>query len=160
MKKLIIISDSHGNPKGVADLLPLIAENDYLIHLGDGAADVREARGLYPEKVYACSGNCDFFSPIPEDGEIEVEGVRIYFCHGHRYGVKSGLSALAQEAKKRGCDVALYGHTHQAKITELDGVTLINPGSLRYSVGKGGSYCYLVVNKEKATPVLVGEQYF
>lgn len=159
MKRLIILSDSHGNAKGIADLLPLIAENDYVIHLGDGAGDMREARGLYPEKVYACGGNCDFFSPLPEDGILEVERIRIYFCHGHRYGVKSDLHTLALAAKSRDCSVALYGHTHIADITEMDGVTLINPGSLRYAVGKGGSYCYMVVHKEKVTPVIVGERY-
>ena len=124
MKTLLILSDSHGNLKGVSDLLPLIAENDYVVHLGDGGADMREARSLYPEKVYAC-----------------------------------GLLNLALEAKRRGCDIALYGHTHVADICEMEGVTLINPGSLRYSMGKGGSYCYLVVNKDKATPVIVGERY-
>ena len=159
MKRLIVLSDSHGNAKGIAELLPLIAENDYVIHLGDGAADMREARGLYPEKVYACGGNCDFFSALPEDGVLEVEGIRIYFCHGHRYGVKSDLLSLALAAKSRDCSVALYGHTHLANIAEWEGVTLINPGSLRYSVGKGGSYCYLVVHKDKVTPVIVGEQY-
>ncbi|MBQ7949027.1 MAG: metallophosphoesterase [Clostridia bacterium] len=159
MKKLIVISDSHGNAKGIADLLPLIAENDYVIHLGDGAGDMREVRGLYPEKVYACGGNCDFFSPLPDAGEIELEGVKIFFCHGHKYGVKSDLHTLAQAAKSRDCDIALFGHTHSACIEEIEGVLLINPGSLRYSVGKGGSYCYLVVNKGKATPVIVGEKY-
>ena len=33
MKKIIVISDSHGNAKGVSALLPLVAENDYVIHL-------------------------------------------------------------------------------------------------------------------------------
>ncbi len=157
MKTLIILSDSHGNLKGVQELLPKIAENDYVIHLGDGAGDMRETRSLYPEKVYACGGNCDFFSPLPDDGELEVEGVKIYYCHGHKYRVKSELGLLAQEAKRRDCEIALYGHTHRALISEIDGVTLINPGSLRYSVGKGGSYCYLVVNKTKVTPVIVGD---
>lgn len=160
MKTLVVISDTHGNAKGVSELMPLIAENDYVIHLGDGAADMREARGLYPEKVYACVGNCDYFSPLPEDGELEVERVKIYFCHGHRYGVKSDLHSLALEAKRRGADIALYGHTHLPLISETEGVTLINPGSLRYGVGKGGSYCYLVINKDKFTPVIVGERYF
>jgi putative phosphoesterase len=160
MKRLIILSDSHGNAKGIADLMPLIAENDYVIHLGDGAVDMRETRSLYPDKVYACGGNCDFFSQLPEDGILEVENVRIYFCHGHKYGVKNHLYALALAAKERDCSIALYGHTHVAGITEVDGVTLINPGSLRYAVGKGGSYCYLVIHKDKATPTIVGEQYF
>lgn len=159
MKKLIILSDSHGNTKGIAELLPLMAENDYVIHLGDGGTDMREARSLYPEKVYTCGGNCDFFSPLPDDGELEVEGLKIYFCHGHKYGVKSDLHALALAAKKRGCDIALYGHTHLARIEEIEGVLLINPGNLRRAVGKGGSYCYLVISKGKATPVIVGDQY-
>ena len=157
MKRILIVSDSHGNSKGVNELAPLVAENDFVIHLGDGASDMREIRDMYPEKVYACAGNCDFFSPLPTDGELEIEQLKIYFCHGHKYGVKTDLSALVQEGKKRGADIVLYGHTHVARIEEREGITLINPGSLRYSVGKGGGYCYLVIHKDKATPVLVGE---
>lgn len=160
MKRLIVISDTHGNGKAVAELLPLIAENDMVIHLGDGAGDMRETRSLYPDKVYTVGGNCDFFAPLPQDGELEVEGIKIFYCHGHRYGVKDGREKLAAEAKRRGCDLALYGHTHIAMIDEIDGVTLVNPGSLRYPVGKGGSYCYLVINKDKITPVIVGDRYF
>lgn len=159
MKKLIVISDTHGNYKGVEKLLPLIAENDYVVHLGDGATDMRAVWSSYPDKVYECAGNCDFFSGIPEEGELEIEQLKIFYCHGHKYRVKSELGLLAREAKRRGADIALYGHTHQALITELDGVTLINPGSLRKSVGEGGSYCYLVINKDKATPVIVGDIY-
>ena len=118
---------------------------------------MRAIRSAYPEKVYACAGNCDFFSALHVEGELETEQVKIFYCHGHKYGVKSDLRALAQEAKHRDCEIALYGHTHRAAITEIDGVTLINPGSLRFSVGEGGSYCYLVVNREKFTPVIVGE---
>ena len=160
MKKLIVCSDTHGSVRGLAEILPLVGENDYIVHLGDGAVDMREIRGEYPDKVYACRGNCDPFSPLPEEGEIEVEGVKIFFCHGHRYGVKTDLTALAHEAKRRDCQIALYGHTHNALISEIEGVTLINPGSFRFPVGKGGSYCYLVINKDKFTPVIVGESCF
>lgn len=159
MKKILVISDTHGNGKGVEKLSSLIAENDYVIHLGDGAGDMREISALYPEKVYVCGGNCDFFAPYPSEGILDVESVRIFYCHGHRYGVKSGLDTLTAMAKQKGADVALYGHTHQGMIEERDGVILINPGTLRRSVGEGGSYCYLVVNKDKVTPVLVGEIY-
>ena len=157
MKKLIIVSDSHGNGKTIEKLRPLIAENDYFIHLGDGAGDTRELFREYPDKVYLCAGNCDFFSPLPADGLLDIEGVRIFYCHGHKYRVKSHLQELALAAKSRGADIALYGHTHEARITEIDGVTLINPGTLKYELGRGGSYCYLVINGRKATPVLVGE---
>lgn len=157
MKKILIISDTHGSRKGIDKLKPLIAENDYVIHLGDGAGDMREVMGEYPDKVYLCAGNCDFFSPLPDEGVLEVEYLKIFYCHGHKYGVKRGLTALCEETKRRGCDIALYGHTHDSLITEMEGITLINPGSARYPVGEGGSYCYLVINKDKATPVIVGE---
>ena len=50
MKKIIVISDTHGNTKGIEKLMPIIAENDYLIHLGDGSADLRQVWKEYPDK--------------------------------------------------------------------------------------------------------------
>ena len=156
MKRLVIISDSHGNLKNIESLRPLFEENDYIVHLGDGAGDMRGITLDYPEKTYVCAGNCDFFTPYPDEEELEVEGINIFCCHGHKYGVKSDLQALANRAKNRGCDIALYGHTHSPLVSVVNGVTLINPGSLRYPVGEGGSYCYLVVNGKKFTHVIVG----
>ena len=160
MKKLIVIADSHGNLKGIESLRSLVAENDYIVHLGDGAGDMRALMREFPEKVYLCAGNCDFFSPYPTEGVLDVEGVRIFYCHGHKYDVKSHLYALATKAKEKDCAIALYGHTHTALISEVNGVTLINPGSLRGEIKNGGSYCYLIVNGQKFTPVLVGESVY
>ena len=156
MKKCIILSDTHGSLKGIEKLKLLFQENDYIIHLGDGAGDLKEIFSEYPDKVYQCKGNCDFVSAYPDEGVLEIEQVRILYCHGHQYGVKTLLGVLANQAKKKGCDVALYGHTHRADICEMDGVTLINPGSLKRPTDEGGSYCYLVVHKDKVTPVIVG----
>ena len=156
MKKCIVMSDTHGSLKGIEKLKSLFGENDYIIHLGDGAGDLKDVFSQYPDKVYLCKGNCDFVSVYPDEVVLEIEQTRILCCHGHQYGVKTLLGVLAREAKQRGCDVALYGHTHRADICEMDGVTLINPGSLRYAADAGGSYCYLVVHKDKVTPVIVG----
>lgn len=160
MTKIIVVSDTHGNSSAIEKLMPRIAENDYFFHLGDGCMDVKQVWKEYPDKVYQCRGNCDGFTPTPAEGEIEVEYVKIFYCHGDKYGVKSSLQTLAREAKKRGCEIALYGHTHKADVTEIDGVTLINPGSLKKWVDAGGSYCYLVIHKDKITPVIVGESVF
>lgn len=157
MKTVLVVSDTHGSRKGIDALRARVDENDYLIHLGDGALDVRAELSAYPDKVYFCAGNCDYLSALPTEGELEIEQVKIFYCHGHTYGVKSGLEKLAKTAKERGCQVALYGHTHRVKIDVVDGVTLINPGSARYSVESGGGYAYIVVHKDKVTPVLVGE---
>lgn len=151
MKTFLIISDTHGRQKYLEKLRPLIAENDYVVHLGDGAADMREIARQFPEKVYIVKGNNDF-SYGAEEYIVEEEGLRMLFCHGHKHGVKSGLNRLAAYAKSKGCDVALYGHTHRAAIDTVDGVLCVNPG-----VGGGldASYCYLALHKGKAVPTIV-----
>lgn len=114
MKTMIIFSDTHGHREGIERLMPLFSENDYVIHLGDGAGDMREVVNAFPEKVFVCQGNCDFV-PALSEGELEVEGVKIFFCHGHRYRVKSELSSLAEEARRRGC-ASLFTATPTAPI--------------------------------------------
>ena len=152
MKTLVILSDSHGRGRAVEKLAPLFAENDYIIHLGDGASDMRTVFGQYPEKTFVMKGNCDLTYGL-EEQVIEVEKLSILCCHGHRYGVKSGLSRLAARAKTLGCEVALYGHTHVANIETVDGVLCVNPGSA--GAYASPSYCYLVVHGDKATPTIV-----
>ena len=157
MKKLVVVSDTHGNLNHLQTLYPIIEENDFVIHLGDGIAETRVLLGQYPEKTYFCAGNCDLFSSLPDEGVLEVERVRIFYCHGHKYGVKTGLKRLAEKAKSLDCELALYGHTHIARIDEIDGVTLVNPGTLSYPQGKGGTYAYIIVHQNKITPVIVGD---
>ena len=153
MKTFVILSDSHGrNRRRLQEMEPLFAENDYIVHLGDGSADLREVFSRYPEKTYLCRGNCD---PCYGEEEIVIgaEGLSVLCCHGHRYGVKSGLTRLAARAKELGCEVALYGHTHRAGIESVDGVLCVNPGA--FGEYAEPSYCYLVLHRGKATPTLV-----
>ncbi len=153
MKTFVVLSDSHSrNKRALEKLLPIFAENDYIVHLGDGSADMREVAELYPEKTYVCRGNCDPFYGADEF-VIETADGSVLCCHGHQWGVKSGLSRLAAHAKERGCAVALYGHTHTAAIEEKDGVLCINPGAFGSALSP--VYCYLVLHKGKATPTLV-----
>ncbi len=133
-------------------IMPLFLENDYVVHLGDGSADLREFAGEYPEKAFVMKGNCDFSYGM-EEYVIEAERVRIFCCHGHKYGVKTGLARLAARAKELDCAVALYGHTHRADISDVDGVLCVNPGALGDYTSP--SYCYLVVHGEKVTPTIV-----
>ena len=42
MKTFVVISDSHGRRKNVEKVAPLFAENDYVVHLGDGSTDLRD----------------------------------------------------------------------------------------------------------------------
>lgn len=155
MKTAIVISDTHARRGALEAIAPLFAENDFVIHLGDGARDVQNfVRNIpgQPPKLYQCRGNCDL-AALEEEFVFETEGTRIFCCHGHRYGVKTDLAPLARRARELGCSAALFGHTHVAVIDEIAGVLCINPGSLGDFAAP--SYCYLAVHGGKITPVIV-----
>lgn len=151
MKTIVVLSDSHYRG-AVRKLEPLFQENDYIVHLGDGSGEMRSVLDEYPDKVRVCRGNCDAFFG-EDEFVLDLEGVSLFCCHGHRYGVKQGLSRLAERAKELGCGAALYGHTHIADIRDEGGVLCINPGAL--GAYADASYCYLVHHKGKMTPTIV-----
>ena len=130
MKTIIILSDTHGNRRAIEKLYPLFEENDYIIHLGDGNKDMSEVYRAFPNKTFVCNGNCDFSTAYSKDEWVlEIENCKILCCHGHKYRVKTGTDALKQEALSRGCNVALYGHTHRAEVEQNENLTVMNPGN-------------------------------
>lgn len=150
MKKLIIISDSHGNLSAIEKLLPIMKESDYVIHLGDHYDDIKPFFREIEDKVYFVKGNCDGGG---EDLIFQIEKVKIMLTHGDRYGVKYSLYKLYLQAKSQGVNVVFYGHTHRADVAENDGIKLINPGCLTAYGDK--SYCYAVINENKITASIV-----
>lgn len=153
MKTVVVLSDTHGNRSAMEKLYPIMAESDYIIHLGDTSGDGNLLRKNFPNKVYLINGNCDPFKLGEDELVLDIEGVKILACHGHMYGVKRELIRLSYRALEVGAKVALYGHTHDAREDELGGVTLFNPGTLsRYS---RTTYLYLVINGDKFTGKIV-----
>ncbi|MDE7181842.1 MAG: metallophosphoesterase, partial [Clostridia bacterium] len=153
LKTIIVLSDTHGNRNFFDTVGTVLAESDYIIHLGDTSADGREILKKYPDKTVVINGNCDPFKLGDNEKVLEVEGVKIFACHGHRYSVKQTLAKLAARAKELNCNIALYGHTHDAREDEIDGVTLLNPGTgSRYSQK---SYLYIVINSGKSVHKIV-----
>lgn len=151
MKTFAVFSDSHGRRSAVEKIRGVLEESDCILCLGDGAGEMRALQREFPEKTYVVKGNCDF---VGEDEIVlEEEGVKILLCHGHRYGVKGGITRLVYRAQELGCALALYGHTHRADIQTVNGVTCVNPGAL--SSYTEPSYCYLVIHNGKITPTIV-----
>lgn len=146
MKMMLVLSDTHGNTAAIARLKEVIGESDYVAHLGDYARDIEFVREQYPEKVISVAGNYDVFGVT--ERTMDIEGVKVLFTHGHRFGVKNGLERLFYFCSEKGIDVALYGHTHIASLEESEGVKLVNPGHLSRR-GEGKSYAYLVFDSGK-----------
>ncbi len=124
--KIVIFSDNHRDVESVKWVVATNPDADRIISLGD--SEMREHE-LTNYGVFGVKGNYPFEPDFPFDLVMEFEGWRVLMTHGHRYFVKSGMSALYREAKSRNCQVALFGHTHQAVIHNDFDVLLINPGS-------------------------------
>ena len=65
--------------------------------------------------------------PIRKAKEID-DNIVAYLTHGHKINPQNPY-------KKKKVDVVLFGHSHIHEITNVDGVTYINPGSI--SIPKG-----------------------
>lgn len=154
MKTAVVLSDTHGNRAAIDALYGVLSESDYIFHLGDTSSDCGYIRQRLPHKrIISINGNCDMWNLGEDESVTEIEGVKIFACHGHRYSAKHTLLKLALRGKELGCDVVLYGHTHCAREDEYDGVKLINPGCMtRYS---RNSYAYLVINGENTVCKIV-----
>ena len=102
---------------------------DIVIYCGDGVENVENISYIYSDiKFYFVKGNCDS-GDYPIEQEIKVASKRIFFTHGHLYDTKIDDRMIVKEAKNRGVDVLLYGHTHIPYTEYLDGLYVMNPGS-------------------------------
>jgi len=128
--KLLVLSDSHGARANLKrfELLARELKPDYVIHLGDHADDLDMLD--VPGRKLAVRGNCDLFSYEPPLRAETFGGVDVMLCHGHHYGVKSGLDNLEAAANSRGAKLALFGHTHQSIAKQCANTLLINPGAV------------------------------
>lgn len=128
--KWLVFSDSHGYIDGMRRAIEL-EKPDRVLHLGDVVRDgvklLSACPGLELEQV---RGNCD---PVdngpPEERELFFGLHRVWMLHGHTYWVKSGINLLADEARTRGVEVALFGHTHKPLCTRQGALWIMNPGT-------------------------------
>ena len=150
--KILIVSDTHGSFRNLEEVMEKETPFDMLLHLGDaeGTEDYLDAVAECP--VHIVGGNNDFFSDLPEEEEFELKGYRFLMTHGHRYYVSMGEERLIEEARSKGVDIVLYGHTHRPVIHQEQGMLIMNPGSLRYprQVGRKPSYIVMELERGKA----------
>ncbi len=127
--RLFVFSDSHGT---VAPMLRLVEalRPDAVAHLGDYVRDAEALRAAFPGLV-SVRGNCDWDDAAPLSAEFALGGVRVFACHGHRYGVKTGLDALCNAGWFSGAGLVLFGHTHVPLRRREGDMLLLNPGSAR-----------------------------
>lgn len=146
--KILVVSDTHRKDDNLKLVLSEECPLDMLIHLGDAEGSEHFIPDwVNPEcRMEMVLGNNDFFSRLDREREIDVAGHKAFITHGHYYGVSMGPEGLVDEAKSRGCDIAMYGHTHRPFLDVIDGVTVLNPGSLSYPRQEGRRPSYMIIH--------------
>lgn len=159
--KILIVSDTHRRDENLKVVIEQQVPIDMLIHLGDAEGSERFiADWVNPEcRMEMVLGNNDFFSLLDKEREVVIGSHKALLTHGHYYGVSMGPEGLVDEAKSRGCDIAMYGHTHRPFLEEIEGVTVLNPGSLSYPRQEGRRPSYMIMTVEEDGTVEYQQKY-
>ena len=125
-----VISDTHGMVHPA--VFRIFAGVELILHAGDiGSGDVlEELETIAP--VRAVPGNTDGWMARvnrPLCLELETAAGRVAMTHGH-LAVASAFApdSLVHYFRDFRPGIIVYGHTHRARSTRLDGVALFNPG--------------------------------
>lgn len=140
--RIIVCSDNHGDKEILMKLKEKYRGAKAFIHCGDMEMTKEEMEGFY-----VVTGNNDYLDRFPNELVVDLEEIKVFVTHSHKLPFGQRTQALAHIAKSYDCILACHGHTHIPHVTEIDGVTCLNPGSLRYNRdGSRPSYAVVDVN--------------
>lgn len=148
--KILIVSDTHGRDENLKKVVEMTKPFDCLIHLGDVEGSENYIRRMVSCPVRIVSGNNDFFSELPREIEFEIGAYKVLMTHGHYYYVSLNTEELRRQARTRGKDIVMFGHTHKPYLDVQEDLTVLNPGSLSYprQEGRRPSYIWMEIDEE------------
>ena len=142
--RILITSDTHGQLSRFWEVFNKLMKDSpvqAIVHCGDYYKDAEEIRRRAGVPVFAVKGNCD--GDFSDEGYmiLETEAGDFLIVHGHRQDVGYDLQKLYYKTVEEGCVGAFFGHTHRSVYIDIDGIKLMNPGSLsRPRDGQGGTF--------------------
>lgn len=125
--KIVVFSDVHGRKDLMERILSFNPDADYFISLGDSELSMDYLQQL---DIIAIKGNYPRDPGFAYESELTLNGVKIFFTHGHKYAVQKSLKKLLKKGFENEYDIILYGHTHVPKVDKAGNLLLINPGSV------------------------------
>jgi len=150
--KVLIASDIHGSMFYAEELKRVIEQEkpDLIALLGDflysgprnpvkedyNPKAVVDILTIFHDKIIAVRGNCD------ADIDVDV----LPFALPRQNEIVDDMKLEALKLKKG--DVLMYGHTHLPQLASVDGVTILNPGSLSFPKG-GYPHTYMLLDENE-----------
>lgn len=137
--KILLVSDSHGDDEALRRIANKHQDCDYYLHLGDSQSTPERIRPFISVR-----GNCDYYSSefqkflilFSPFGKIYAEHIPFYQTNIH-------------QLKKEGFKLYFTGHTHTRKDEIIDGVRIINPGSISYPRNSDAGYAIIDISENE-----------
>ncbi len=148
MDKILIVSDTHRKNENYLDIINKYGPFDRVIHCGDVEGSeftICEAAGCPVEMVM---GNNDFFSDLPREKEFMLGKYKVWLTHGHNYYVSMDNQTIKKEARARGVDIVMYGHSHRPVVDYDKEIIAVNPGSLTYPRQEGRKPSFIIMEMD------------
>lgn len=148
MKKIIIMSDNHGQTNHIDMIYEKYhLEADLFIHCGDF-----ESYDDVVDCFVAVPGNNDWGSNLEKIKYITIEGMNVCICHGQQFGYFNRECYMIEFAKEHNIDILITGHTHIPMFKCIDGIYLVNPGSTYLPRGNAlPSYAIMQIDHGKVS---------
>jgi putative phosphoesterase len=143
--EIVVVSDTHGR-NDVLQQIRLQHPKAYAyIHCGDSEADIHQLDGFA-----SVIGNNDTCRDYPYELVLDLNGMRTLVMHGHQFSRSKMSESLINRAKAKECQLVLFGHTHAYSYEVIDGISIINPGSLFHNRdGSLPSYALIQIEHNK-----------
>ena len=142
--KIIITSDVHGHFDRLKRLAFFHQDADNFLDAGDS-----EGSETSIKPFISVEGNNDQRHSFPKTRVIDCGIVKIYMTHSHEFFSSQRDEGLVKKAKRLGCQIVVYGHSHVPSVREINGVTLICPGSLHYNRDRSPiGYVVVTINEQ------------
>lgn len=141
MSKILLLSDTHRDDEKFERIYQLHQDIPLKIHCGDICmpSDAPLAKPFLITK-----GNHDYEYDYPEYLIYD----HYFITHGHTFYVYETFDLMIQKAKENHCDTIIHGHTHIPYDQVIDGIRIINPGSVLINRGSYGYGTYAILDED------------
>ncbi len=154
--KILVLSDTHSNIKGIISVLKKHEDINEIFFLGDCVSDIECVKEQFGHKnFHVVFGNCDISRNYKSADIFTINHIRIFFTHGHKYGVKYTLENIKATARENNCTLALFGHTHCSLSVYEDGLYIVNPGSISLPRDNYPSYAIIDITDKGIMPNII-----
>ena len=137
MAEIVLIVGDSFVPQRVYDISEqfksLLTPNkiNHILCLGNmGSKDQYDWLKTLSNNFHCVKGDYDFDESLPEKKCFQIGEFKIGMIHGHQVFPMGDIDSLGSVQRELGCNILVYGYSHELSIKAKDNALYLNPGSI------------------------------